>query len=293
MSCIVVLLSKCLDPVILKSMTTPYLFSHHHTTGPHQNPDRLTHVHNHVEMVYCTGGEGFQITPSGLIPCRPGDLFCFLPGQAHLSYCGGGREMDLSVVYFDEGNFLSHPDAREWYGEFRARVESTPSGRLTLTKEGLSLAEDIFPAMPGEFSSPRRGTRSLVLSQLTRLMLEILRSGAPREEENLPLSGRDRITHFLLYLEVNYQQEMDVEFACEFCHMSRSRFHALFKEVAATGFTAYLNQLRVDKAAQRLRADKELPVLAVAESCGYNEISHFCHQFRRYKGCSPREWRGN
>jgi AraC family transcriptional regulator of arabinose operon len=272
-------------------MVLPYLFSHPHITTPQSNPGKLTHVHSHVELVYCLGGEGYQITPAGLISSRKGDLFCFLPGEPHLSYCGKEQIMELGVVYFDEKCFLSNRETQEWYGEFRKRVEESRSRKIPLTREGAVQTERSVDQIIKEFSNYRAGSRALVLSYLTLLLLNICRGEEVFSKEEIYLSGKDRIDNFLLYLEVNYQQPMSVDYARDFCHLSRSRFHSLFKERTGKGFTEYVNCLRVERAGEQLLSHHESSILTIAESCGFNEISHFCHQFKRFKGCSPRQWR--
>lgn len=231
------------------------------------------------------------MTPVGMKPSIKGDLFCFLPGQPHLSYCEKGQFMDMGVVYFDEQYYKSDPHAREWYRELRKQWEKNLSGRISLTKETLRDTELGVKKIMDEFGNYRSGSRSLAQSYLTLLLLGIFRQGERVVKEEFSPSARDRINNLLLYLEVNYQQKMSVDFAREFCHLSRSRFHSLFRDTTEKVFVDYLNTLRIDKAGDQLLSQGESPILDIAESCGFNEISHFCHQFKRIKGCSPRQWR--
>jgi AraC-like DNA-binding protein len=76
----------------------------------------------------------------------------------------------------------------------------------------------------------------------------------------------------------------------EFCPLSRSHFHALFKEETGLTFIQYLNNIRCDKAAELLVTTRNT-ILDISLECGFNNLSHFCHTFKALKGVSPRDFR--
>lgn len=65
----------------------------------------------------------------------------------------------------------------------------------------------------------------------------------------------------------------------------------LFKKELGTSFRGYLRSLRMRRASELLKTSG-LGVAAIAELCGYQDSSNFCHDFRAYYGRTPGAWRG-
>jgi AraC-like DNA-binding protein len=64
---------------------------------------------------------------------------------------------------------------------------------------------------------------------------------------------------------------------------------SLIKENEGTGFSAYLNSLRI-KRAKALMDKKEGSISDVATACGFNDPLYFSKVFRKSEGISPREY---
>ncbi len=58
-----------------------------------------------------------------------------------------------------------------------------------------------------------------------------------------------------------------------------------------TTLTAYLQEQRLQQAAQRLRSGDAAGIGTIALEVGFSDLSHFCRCFRRRFGCSARDWR--
>ena len=65
-----------------------------------------------------------------------------------------------------------------------------------------------------------------------------------------------------------------------------------FKQYMGVPFTQYLNEFRLEKAAGMLLTTTE-PVTAVAQRCGFDNISYFNRLFRRKYRKTPGEYRKN
>ena len=60
--------------------------------------------------------------------------------------------------------------------------------------------------------------------------------------------------------------------------------------MTAQSFTTFLNERRLNEAAAMLRGIDDT-VLAVAESCGFGNLSYFNRVFKKKFGLTPREYR--
>ena len=73
-------------------------------------------------------------------------------------------------------------------------------------------------------------------------------------------------------------------------HLSPSRLQTLYKELFGTSCMDDVIKGRLRCAQDQLKYSSK-SVREVAENCGYNNVEHFCRQFRRYNGCTPGQYR--
>lgn len=93
------------------------------------------------------------------------------------------------------------------------------------------------------------------------------------------------------YVMSHYGEEITLDALVESSGYSESHFCHRFKEV--TGYTpfAYLNRVRVIKAAELLFTTRD-KITQIAGSCGFDNISYFNRVFRKQMGMTPGEYRG-
>lgn len=103
-------------------------------------------------------------------------------------------------------------------------------------------------------------------------------------------TGREDIQRLLVYMRTNYMNDLSLKQAADMVSMSESYLSHLFKKETDTGFTEYLNQVRIDKAAELLLTTS-LPSYLIAEQVGYENINYFGRIFKKVKGISPQQYR--
>lgn len=65
----------------------------------------------------------------------------------------------------------------------------------------------------------------------------------------------------------------------------------LFKRETGFSLTNYIIYERIEEA-KRMLAGTDKSVSEIATRCGFQNISYFSRQFRRFTGVTPREFRG-
>lgn len=73
-------------------------------------------------------------------------------------------------------------------------------------------------------------------------------------------------------------------------HMSKATFERHFKRHTGKTFTQFVAEVRLNFAGRQL-IETDLPVSAIALDSGYNNLSHFNHQFKALYRHSPRAFR--
>lgn len=75
------------------------------------------------------------------------------------------------------------------------------------------------------------------------------------------------------------------------CAMSKSQFSALFKEVTNKAPIEYLNELRLESAAQQLTELRTKSITDIGFETGFGSSQYFSRKFSEHFGCSPRAYR--
>ncbi len=99
-----------------------------------------------------------------------------------------------------------------------------------------------------------------------------------------------RIKEMLTYIQANYDKELTIEDIAAVCAVSTSECMRCFRATISTTPIAYLKSYRLQQAAIKLQATND-KISAIAESCGFQEMSYFAKSFREVYGCTPSEYR--
>ncbi len=84
----------------------------------------------------------------------------------------------------------------------------------------------------------------------------------------------------------NYPQQFDVESLAKSVNMSTSSFHQVFKNVTDSSPIQYLKKIRLSKAKDFL-IESKVSVSEAATHVGYESVSQFNREFKRYFGVTP------
>jgi len=73
-------------------------------------------------------------------------------------------------------------------------------------------------------------------------------------------------------------------------HLSTSRLQTLYKQMFGISCMDDVINRRLHHAKDQLKVTTK-SIREIAEACGYNNVEHFCRQFRQYNGCTPGQFR--
>lgn len=108
--------------------------------------------------------------------------------------------------------------------------------------------------------------------------------------ENAIRTTRNEIRCLAEYVETHYMDSISLQDAARLVNMNEVYLSTLFKKEMQTSFTAYLNQRRLEKAAEYLRST-DLPNYVIAEKVGYENFNYFSRIFKKVMGTAPSEYR--
>lgn len=98
----------------------------------------------------------------------------------------------------------------------------------------------------------------------------------------------DKIKPIFEYIHENYSNKMSIEELSKVINMSKYHFCRLFKKVTKMRPSEYINHVRIKKAQEILKEDKNIS--DVAFEVGFENISYFTRCFKKIVGITPREY---
>jgi len=208
------------------------------------------------------------------------------PGQPRpqfLARFGAGAGAGASLAAdgtLDEGETL-------WSGPPRLLTLSE-SGRGIL-EGALAILGSLAASSAEEARRPPRPTLDLIAAAALTQILGLFASAAAQDQA--PASGEAwTVADVVAWIDEHYEESFSLDEMVRRCAMNTSDFSRRFKEFAGFPLFEYLNRRRVSRAALLLK-NGELPIIEVAYSVGYNNLSFFNRYFLRLMGRSPGEYR--
>lgn len=94
----------------------------------------------------------------------------------------------------------------------------------------------------------------------------------------------------LNFLEVNYNEDIDLEFLAKHFGYSKYYFSRMFSRFFKFNLNEYLARLRIRRFISAMQADKNADILNTAFNCGFNSWQTFYRHFKQYYGTSPKKY---
>jgi AraC-like DNA-binding protein len=251
-----------------------------------------THFHDYHQLLFFISGEGLQCEDGWKIPLLAGDVVFVPIGTGHRSVFPPGKKSECYVLDFHGDLFspalpgdreaLDVIDKMAW---FRGKVPITPPTSASL--------RPIFDELLVEFQRKDPAYQAMLKMMLLRILIFIARD-EEFHRHGIPVcpppSHEQMVREVIHYLDAAYMKAITVESVLEFCPLSRSHFHVVFKETTGKTFVEYLTEIRLNKAKEQL-ADTDVPIAEIATMVGFATASYFGQLFRSVTGLSPGQYR--
>lgn len=96
----------------------------------------------------------------------------------------------------------------------------------------------------------------------------------------------------LVFIDVDLSGDLSLHTLAAIQNISSGYLSALFKKEVGVTLTDYVNSRRVKQASQLLRSTV-LQVQTIAQYCGIPDVNYFSKTFKRYLGCTPKDYRNS
>lgn len=245
------------------------------------------HFHREMELTLFLAGEGTRFVGSDIRPIVPGELVLLGENLPHYWHAlGASSGLSIQWSFADGHPFWSLPEALVVIPLFRS------AGRgLNITGKAQQVVSGYMTEMLTVGSLDRMGLLMRVFSTLASSSAATLKPLSARSF-SVPTESafQQAMSEAVKYLLANFREEVRLEEVLEITGMTKPTFWRQFKKHSGKTFTEFLQQIRLNEACRQL-AESKRPVIEIALSCGFMQISFFNRLFRRDRGCSPSEYR--
>lgn len=104
-----------------------------------------------------------------------------------------------------------------------------------------------------------------------------------------PNTNNTAIIKVLHYINQHFTEEVSIKNLSEMFNMSESSLSHEFKKYSKKSVYEYVLYKRIIKAKELLLTDSNLTQIAL--NCGFNDYSNFLRIFKKFSGCSPKEYK--
>jgi len=253
------------------------------------------HWQDSMEIIYIKKGTGTVQVGFTSYTAHEGDIYLVLPGHLHGLRGIFQNRMEYENIIFDM-SFLGSGSVDLCSQKYLQPVISEkihlPAyiGKnhplYTAIASCLDASDRLCASRPAGYELGVKGHMLLLFS----FLMQLSDSDGKNDENKFNQKDVEKLKTVLARIEAGYSKKLTVASMAGECGYSASHFMRWFKEVTGTGFTAYLIEYRLGRAAHALRSSHDT-VLEIAGQTGFDNLSNFNRLFRKRFGMTPGQFR--
>lgn len=248
------------------------------------------HYHDEVEFLYVNRGEFVCIANDKEYICTPGDIIFINSRVPHYTRSNVDNTHTSMLQYspFDIGEY--NQSQSRYLSRFM-NISKKPvivfKAEGTQTEELRGYLETIF----NEHKEHANSYELYIKAAIFAITAFLFRNDFLVDTTSLfNQKNAAKILPTLDFIEKNHQRHITLEEISKFSNLDPCYFCRLFKKATNSTFTEYLNFVRVSKSEKMLSETQET-ISEIAYSLGFSSASYFNKIFKRYKRCTPTQYK--
>lgn len=252
------------------------------------------HYHDTYEISFITEGKGKRIVADSVETFQPGDLVFLAPGLPHVwiadsdAYSPNSRTLEM--VYMQFGADLL-PAAQLRIPEFEnlSFALSKAERGLGITGNTLNHVSELMLQLPYLRGFDRMLYLYRILEYIGSSTDCIQLASTAYHKKRFSMNDH-RIKLMHEFLMTHFTEEINLKTLADMVGMAEGSLCRYFRQKLDTTILDYLTRIRIEFACDLL-LDFNRSITDVCYESGFNNISHFNKQFRKYTKMSPSEFR--
>ena len=255
--------------------------------GSHEEHD--LHVHDCLEIGVVLKNDLEYRFNDNTYHGRPGDVFLCRPFEPHWSYGRPDQPFECILVLFTpsalrhipEGNLLLKP----FYN-----VQGVKPFIPAYSRYAQAISQAALLAMEAQEQGIEacKTYQYMHFIQILLQVNEFVKESKASKDSNLQ---NYEIAEVVGYLLSHYKKPLDMETLSRQSGMGRTMFFKEFRRLTGLSPNEFLNRLRIQSAMDSLSGSTNESMIDLAYANGFQSLSTFNKQFKRFTGVSPRDYR--
>lgn len=252
------------------------------------------HFHNAYEIALILKGNGKRVVGDNIDRFLDNDLVLIGPQLPHVTHnqptYRSSKSNDLSaiVVYFNPDWFTNNILASTDFIKINSLIDKMSRGVEVLGSAKKRVISSLI-----ELKDSRGLGKVIKLWEILYLISESeeYKCLASEGYSSSPLQQQtDRIDKVYQFVMNRYPDFIKLADVSAVVNMTPSSFCKYFKSNTGKTFTDYVNEIRIGQAC-KLLYNFEMTISEICYSCGYNNLTNFNRNFKRYTKKTPTEYR--
>lgn len=277
--------AKDFVPVSFAEGTTPRLLTASNITRASSQYARVLHSHNdRLELLLVRTGSGYYIVDDEKFEIKAGNIVVCNEGSLHDEVPEYNRQLSMIAIAIDDVYIKGLPKNH--------LIPDTVKPVLKVGKEFVlmdAMFQSIFESLA--FGTEEKQETCIYLTQaLLSLVLHSFEEyGIPSPVT--PRKNSSALLHDIKkYIDDNFAEDLSLPKISEQFFISQSYLSHLFKRKLGYSPMHYIVRRRIGEA-QLLLVFTKKSITEIASEVGFDNLSHFNVQFKKYVGLSPLAYR--
>ena len=253
------------------------------------NRNKNPHMHEFLELIYITRGEGTEIVGGVEYKVRAGDLLFVNFGVSHAFSM---KDTDFIQILL-RPEFVSEVlvNSENIFDVFTLPQFSSIPGDFSRDSivrfegEELTGATDLVETMLDEYVQKKPGYKTVLHGYTQVLFTRLIRKLKESKSESSSITNKIED-----YVIRHLGEKITLSDIARGCFYNPSYFSRKFKSLFGKKLSSYVEEKRLKVAVQMLRGTQGT-IDEIAASVGFSDKSRFYKEFKKYYGKTPGEYR--
>lgn len=250
------------------------------------------HSHTFFELVYIVQGTGRQEINGRDFPYKPGDLFLIPPYDQHIFHID--LPTQFFFIRFNNTFVQSNEKQRELFQRLEMILKNAANepGCIIKDKADGRSVSGLIEILLREQANNSLYHQELSVQLVNSLLVIIARNVGHSYPEEISETSDQKTFAILNYIQSNIYspEKLRAESIGQEFGISQTYLSSYFKKHANVSLKQYILNYKLKLIEDRL-THSDMRITEIANAFGFTDKSHLNHIFKKYKGCTPSEFR--